>query len=237
MDSVYTITQWITSALLPPTCLCCGRPGIAGMDLCAGCYRDLPRNRPACQRCALPLASDLPRCGHCQGHATEYEAAVVPWRYEAPIDGLIQALKFNGQLPAGRLLGTLLGRELARRGTPSVDALIPMPAHPHRLRERGFNQAAEIARALGVFTGLPVRYRWLVRRRHTSPQTGLGRAHRERNLLGAFAARPAVAGRRVALVDDVITTGSTLAEAARALKQAGARSIVTWSVARAALQL
>ncbi|SEO91172.1 ComF family protein [Aquisalimonas asiatica] len=237
MDSVYRITQWIAAALLPPTCLCCGRPGAAGLDLCAGCYRDLPRNRHACHGCAAPVAAGVHLCGHCQTHADHCNAVIAPWRYEAPIDGLIQALKFHGQLPAGQLLGALLARELVQRHPPTVDAIIPMPAHPRRLRERGFNQAAEIARAISAATGIPVRHHWLLRRRHTRPQTGLGRTHRERNLLGAFTAHPAVAGCRLALVDDVVTTGSTSTEAAQALKRAGASDVVTWAVARAALQL
>lgn len=236
MESVYNVTERILTTLLPATCLCCGRPGMAGMDLCAGCYRDLPRNTHPCPHCALPAVGPS-LCGHCQHNPPDERTTTAPWLYEAPVDGLIQALKFHGQLPAGRLLGTLLGRHLMRYGAAPVDAIIPMPAHPRRLRERGFNQAAEIARALGATTGLPVRYGWLIRRRHTSPQTGLGRAHREQNLRGAFTARPEVTGHRVAVVDDVVTTGSTSAEAARVLKRAGATGIVTWAVARAALQL
>ncbi len=217
--------------LLPANCLCCESRGRGTFDLCAGCYRELPRNEVACTVCALPVPSGQPRCGRCQATPPSYTAVVAPWRYTEPVDWLIQALKFHGQLPAGRLLGMLLGRELLRRD--GADLIVPLPLHRQRLRERGFNQAAEIARCLPAPLGIPLRHDALRRARGTARQSELGRHARRDNIRGAFSASRSVQGRRVAVVDDVVTTGSTVEEAARTLLRAGARDVVVWAVARA----
>ncbi|WP_290648751.1 ComF family protein [Aquisalimonas sp.] len=234
MASVYERFQSLLQALLPPSCLCCVATGVGRLDLCAGCYRELPRNRHACGRCALPVPAGQQRCAHCQSDAPAFHTAIVPWVYEAPVDGLIQSLKFRGQLPAGRLLGGLLARELKQRKAVA-DAIVPMPLHRRRLRERGFNQAAELARPVSRALGIPVRHGWVQRRRPTAAQAGLGRTDRQRNLRGAFVASAAVRGRRIALLDDVITTASTVDEAARALIHSGATQVTVWAVARATL--
>ncbi|MDN3516201.1 ComF family protein [Aquisalimonas lutea] len=222
-------------ALLPACCLCCGQTGLGTLDLCAGCYRDLPRNRFPCRHCALPVPPGQPDCARCQRRPPPFRSLLAPWLYDEPLDGLIQGLKYHGQLPAGRVLGTILARQIGRTGA-AADVLIPMPLHPRRLRERGFNQATEIARGIAAHRGIPLGDRCLRRVRETAPQSGLGRDERRRNMRGAFRAAPAVAGKRVALVDDVVTTGSSTEEAARVLLRAGAREVVAWTVARASLR-
>jgi ComF family protein len=161
-----------------------------------------------------------------------------PLVYEYPVDRLVQRAKFGHSLPVCHALGELLVAGLERStcpgpgldGTPLV---LPVPLHWQRQRQRGFNQAAEIARVLARATGWPLRPGLLRRIRPTREQSGLAAAIRRRNLRGAFAVAGPVAGRRVVLVDDVITTGATAAAAASALAAAGAAPIHVYAVARA----
>jgi len=155
-----------------------------------------------------------------------------PFAYAWPLDHLVHALKYRGQLATARVLGTLLAGWLAGRGLhQEIDVIVPVPLHPERHAERSFNQSAELARQLGRSLHLPVAGSLAVRRRATPPQVGLHLAERRRNLAGAFGAGP-VAGLRAAIVDDVTTTGTTLQELAGALAQAGASAVDAWCVAR-----
>jgi len=150
------------------------------------------------------------------------------------VDHFIRALKFHQQLGLARLLGEQLARRLAQEA-PRPDLIIPVPLHRARLRERGYNQALEIARPLARALGVPLDFRSLVRIRATAPQTGMTVKARRKNLRAAFALRDAAAVRnlRVALVDDVMTTGSTVQAAAKCLRAAGAREVEIWVIARA----
>ncbi|MCM2312242.1 MAG: hypothetical protein NDI84_12650 [Steroidobacteraceae bacterium] len=203
--------------LLPPRCLLCGSRGQAPcLDLCAGCEASLARAVEP----VLPASGPLRRC-------------CAPFDYAAPLDHLVHALKYRGQLATGRVLGALLARRVADLGLQlEVDVIVPVPLHPERHAERGFNQSTEIARHLGRCLRLPVDEALATRQRWTPPQVGLHLAERRRNLAAAFRAG-AVAGRRVAIVDDVTTTGTTLHELAQVLSRAGAVAVDAWCVARA----
>lgn len=213
--------------LVPQSCLLCGAPsGVA--QLCAGCEADLPwlpRNR--CAVCALPLPSGTV-CGPCLRRPPRFDRVTAVFAYRFPVDALIQAFKYGGRLPLARVLGEALARTVAR----DVEAIVPMPLAPGRLAERGFNQALEIARAVARRTGLPLlpfACRKLV---ETPPQAALPWKERAKNVRRAFACDANLTGRRIAVVDDVLTTGATLNELARVLRKAGAREISGWVVAR-----
>ncbi len=216
--------------LLPPTCLLCGRRGDHGRDLCAGCAGDLPLNRVACPRCALPLGTPAPACGVCLKRPPPFAAALAPYCYADPLDQLVQRYKFGADLAAGRVLAQLLGDALA--GTAAPDLVVPVPLHRSRLRERGFNQALELGRLLARRYALTLAPHALARTRATAAQSGLDARTRRRNVRRAFAASSEVRGRHIALLDDVVTTGATVRECARALRRAGAKSVVVWAVAR-----
>lgn len=222
--------------LLPPHCLLCGDPGHAGLALCAGCLAELPRNIHPCVRCAEPLpvtGPDLPElrvCGRCLWRPPPYDAVHVPFRYASPIDWLVRRLKFHGDLAAGRLLGQLLVRECGAWSN-SVNAIVPVPLHPRRLVERGFNQSAEIARPLARALGVPVRFDALARGGSTVAQMDLPARRRRINVRGVFAPRRPPAG-PVILIDDVVTTASTVREAARQLARDGC-SVQIVAIARA----
>lgn len=237
---VYRLLDLAAGILLPPRCLLCGGSGdVRARDLCRDCEADLPWLDGACARCGLPLDGGTAladRCGRCRGHAQPHRHCHAALHYEFPADELLAALKYRGALAHARVLGTLLAESLGRHGAGrDVDLLVPIPLHASRLMERGFNQSHELARFTAERLGVTLDGRALRRLRSTVPQVGLTRIARGDNVRGAFVAHPArVARRHVALLDDVVTTGATVAAAAHALLAAGAATVDVWSVARAA---
>lgn len=224
--------SWLRG-ILPARCLLCG--GRAGRcNLCEGCLADLPHNRRACPVCALPLPGAAgAACGQCLIRRNAWDCVHAPLRYEFPVDVLVKMLKFRGRLAAGRALAGVMAAT-APPLDPRQDRLLPVPLHWRRRARRGYNQAAELTLHLGRLTGVPVCGHWLRRPRSTQSQTGLDISARARNVRGAFRwCGPAPAGLRVLLVDDVMTTGSTIAECARLARRAGADRVEPWVAARA----
>jgi ComF family protein len=238
---VYSVLDRAGRGLLPARCILCAHAGRGpAHDLCADCEADLPWLSVACSRCGLPvddptLQGTTTGCAGCRGRSLPYRGCHAGFRYEFPLSELVHGLKYHGALANARVLGTLLAGSLVRqRVRRDVDLLVPLPLHTSRLVARGFNQSLEIARFTAAALGMAIDGRALHRRRETAPQVGLAREARADNVRGAFAAvEPIVAGRAVALLDDVVTTGATVAEASRALLIAGARSVDVWCVARA----
>ena len=224
----HALRRW----LLPWRCLLCGAPGADGVDLCTDCAAELPRNRSCCARCALPLAVPAALCGECQRHPPPWDAAWSPFRYGWPLDRLESRYKFGADLAAGRVLSLLWQREPCPIRLPQL--LLSVPLHHSRLRRRGYNQALELARPLARAAGVPLRHDALLRRRSTAAQTELDALARRRNVHGAFALREGIAlPAHVAILDDVMTTGATLAECARVLRRAGVQRVDVWALARA----
>jgi ComF family protein len=217
----------IAARLFGGSCFLCR--GAARDILCAQCDADLPRLDAAlCPRCALASPGGAV-CGRCLTHPPPYDATIAALAYRFPADVLVQALKFRGELALAPLLGDLLASRASGKG---VDLLVPVPLAPRRLRERGYNQALEIARRVAAVAGLRLAPEACRRTRETSEQMGLALDERERNVRGAFDCPQLVGGATVAVVDDVMTTGATLAEVAAALKRAGAARVINWVVAR-----
>ncbi len=227
------LVRHVAHALLPPRCLLCDGAGADGGDLCGGCRDDMVANTRCCARCAVPLAHAALMCGRCLRRAPPFDRAWVPLCYAHPLDLLEARFKFHGDLAAGRMLADLFV-DAARAEPPDrPDLVVCVPLHRERLRERGYNQALELARPLARALGLAFDADSLVRARATPAQTGLAATARRRNLRDAFAVRPGRAlPDHVAVVDDVMTTGSTLAECARVLKRAGVRRVDAWALAR-----
>ena len=211
-------------------CLACGCA--AGRELlCPACRADLPALPESCPRCALPSpAGEM--CGRCLARPPHFDRTIAVWRYDFPCDRLIQALKYRACLP---LAGFFAAALAPRTGGRVVDVVIPMPLHRTRLAERGFNPSVEIARELARRLGTPFARAGARRLRHTAQQTRLPFAARAANVRGAFACAADVRGKRIAVVDDVMTTGTTLEELARVLKAAGAAMVENWIVARTLL--
>ena len=221
--------------LFPPTCLLCGAPGQVERDLCIGCEADLPRNTNPCRRCAQPLDNTITAglvCGRCLSESPPFQDSFVPFLYQYPMDYLVQGLKFHGRLTHARLLCELLAAALVQRETALPECIIPVPLHPGRLRERGFNQALELARPIARRLGVPLVSKGIQRIRQTPPQSSLDLKARRSNVRGAFRVSRALAAQRVAIIDDVVTSGNTVTEFAHVLGEAGAESIEIWAVAR-----
>jgi ComF family protein len=220
---------WLSGALLPQDCLLCAAPSGARL-VCAPCGKDLPAMPAACPVCAMPSPAGR-TCGACVKQPPAFDATRAALPYIFPVDRLVQALKFRAHLPLAALFCERLGEVVPPDA--EVDLVLPMPLSRGRLRERGFNQSAEIARRSAAALGLPFAPEGARRVRETPPQTTLAHADRLRNVRNAFEADAAVIGRRVAIVDDVMTTGASLDELARTLKRTGALSVENWVVARA----
>lgn len=235
-DRVHNWLQTVQGWLLPPRCVRCGCPGRPPtIDLCSYCEEELVANRNVCRCCALPLpAADGAPCVACRRRTRRFDAAFAAYRYEYPVDRLVQRFKYHGDLAVGRVLAELMARALAARSMEAPLALVPVPLARAKQRERGFNQALELARPIARALALPIRMDLCARVRVTQDQAGLAARDRQRNVRGAFAASNAGMPRHVALIDDVLTTGSTCDELARVLKRAGAERVDVWVVARAA---
>jgi ComF family protein len=182
----------------------------------------------------MPLAGAASGCAACRSRHAAFDAAFVPYRYEFPMVELIHRLKYGNQIAIARILGMVLAHRLLERGRPAVDAIVPVPLHHAREAKRGYNQAGEIARFAAELLGLPVLDRAALRVRATEEQAALPAVVRRINVSGAFEAIPGALPAAVAIVDDVMTTGSTVDALAQALKRAGCRRVEAWAVARAA---
>lgn len=222
--------------LFPPACALCGEPG-QQREICDPCCDDLPWIRHGCSLCSRPLppAAAPGPCGQCRWPATALVRVIAALVYEYPVDRLVTGCKYRGRIELGQVLGELLAARIqvaAREpGWVMPDLMLPVPLHPSREAGRGFNQAAEIVRVLKRRVGIPVDRRLARRLRATPEQAALGAEQRAANLRGAFAAGAGCAGRRIALVDDVITTGATAVALAQAARAAGALHVQCWAVA------
>lgn len=234
------VYHWLKSTqdfFLPSRCLLCGQATSGGMVLCPPCLNDLPNNPQPCPGCAMPLPDGSPAtavCGQCLSQPPLAAATFAPYLYRAPLSQLLQRYKFDGKM----MLAPLFGQQLADglQQWPHYlppDGLVAVPLHPSRLRQRGFNQSLEITRILSQRLGIPNLSRHCLRIRATATQSELNQHQRRQNMRDAFRAAPTLAGRHVAIIDDVITTGETSHALARSLLAAGATQVQVWAIARA----
>ncbi|CAG8869938.1 hypothetical protein PS627_03743 [Pseudomonas fluorescens] len=221
------------------TCLLCDVLTDQPYPLCTCCETELPWLDDQCLICALPLPMRGLTCGQCRRKRPAFKRVETLWHYGFPIDALITRFKHSSQWPLGRLLAELQGRGLQHRfeqGLPRPDRLLPVPMSRDRLRQRGFNQAAMLARWISDPLHIPCDEGLLQRPRETPAQQVLGAKARQRNLREAFALGrdEALDGLHLALVDDVMTTGATAQALAGLLRQAGARRVDVYCLARTA---
>jgi ComF family protein len=218
--------EFLSNLLFGGSCFLCR--GAARGILCPACDADLPRLAGTlCPRCALP-SPGAAVCGRCLADAPHYDATVAALAYRFPADTLVHSLKFRGQLALAPLMGDLLIEKIRER----IDLVVPVPLSRERLRERGYNQAAEIARHVAKARRVRLELTIIARERNTQAQADLPWSERARNVRGAFRCERSLDGAAIAVVDDVMTTGATLDELAATLKRAGAARVVNWVVAR-----
>lgn len=226
---------------IPHSCLLCEETA-RFIPLCTGCHADLPWNSNACSRCAIPLSPhEQGQCSDCLRHPPPQQFTLAPLRYEFPADHLISGLKYHGQLAHAPLLGQLLvdaaQNAIQQANIPKPDLLLPVPLHSRRLRDRGYNQALEIARPLARHWNIPLETGLIKRQRYTLPQMRLSAAARAKNPKNAFALHSKRASlidpsTHIMLVDDVMTTGATFLAIASLLQQAGFTKLSLAAVAR-----
>ncbi len=231
------LLRGLLDLLFPPACAVCREAG--HYPLCPRCRSAFRLIRPpVCQRCGRPLRGPpdlIFTCVPCRRRRTSFVCARAAGIYDGALREAVHALKFGGCRAMARPLGEMVAEVVASDARMRADVVVPVPLHRRRLRERGFNQAELLADEVARRLGLPSRPGALERVRETPAQVGLGKEDRRVNVRGAFVARDGVAGARVLLVDDVLSTGSTAVECARALRTAGAAAVTVAAVAMAVL--
>jgi ComF family protein len=228
----------VLAALFPSRCAVCDVSLLRPMrgPLCEACWASVPRHGGPLCGCGFPLPSGVSApCGRCRRGLAAIARGFSLGPYEGSLRVLIHELKYRGRRRVAKRLAEMLCADAAARAVLAGDAaLVPVPLHPRRLAQRGFNQSELLAAAIARLTGLSIRPRALVRRTDTPPQTGLSAVGRRKNVAGAFAVRERarIHGRTAVLVDDVFTTGATARACASALRQAGATAVHLVTVAR-----
>lgn len=196
--------------------------------LCRACLESLPWHTAShCPQCGLSSSGIV--CGGCINSPPDFDATYAVFLYAYPIDAMMQRYKYGNMLSLSMLFGQLLNDKI---NPNNVDLIIPMPMHPTRLKERGFNQAVEIAKVLNISHVNKLDYKSVIRQTLTSPQASLPLKERVKNIKGAFSATSDLTGKKIAIVDDVMTTGASLNELAKTLKKAGAAHVECWVIAR-----
>ena len=233
------VNNWLNialSRLFPYRCVLCQQLSEIERDLCLSCAELLARIPDLhCTKCAIPLeaaSSDgTPVCGDCIKHTPHFDHTAIPYIYTHGIRRLISQLKFNNKLLHAGILGELFIEQIQDRVEPP-EALIPMPLHSKRLRQRGYNQSLLLAKAIGKQLDIRVDNQLCRRVKHTPPQAELTRKARMKNMKGVFEIIEHVPYRHIAIVDDVMTTGSSINELAKQFKAAGVRQVDAWCIAR-----
>lgn len=232
-------SQWLLAVwrwLQPPTCVICLRPSATALDLCPSCKPKLPWIEQACYRCGHELRAITKEtfCGKCLQQPPIFDRTIALFQYRDPINFWITGLKFHERLLYSRLFGELLAEKikLNYQDSPLPELVIPVPLHTKRLKQRGFNQALEIANFVAKNLTLKIDIKSCQRLRHTAAQSSLSGGERKRNVKKAFAIKKPISAKHVAIIDDVMTTGNTVNELAKSLKQADVQRIDIWCCTR-----
>jgi ComF family protein len=215
----------LRGALFAQNCVLCAALQTNNHAVCEACLNDLPwHQNTSCPQCGLSSSGQL--CGSCISSPPDFDATHSVFLYKFPVDTMMQRYKYGEMLSICTFFGQMLSKKV---DVKSVDLIIPMPMHPQRLKERGFNQALEIAKVLG---NEKLDFKCAERKKLTPPQASLPLKERVKNIKGAFKINGDLAGKRIAIVDDVMTTGASLNELAKTLKKSGASHVECWVIAR-----
>lgn len=228
--------------VFPRYCLLCGARShlLARCYLCADCHADFVVNHTACGRCGVPMALQQVKpeelvCGQCKKSPPVFDLCWSPFIYAQPLEWVIQQLKFNDKLSFAPLLSELMIQNMPasmlRQQKP--DAIIPMPLHDKRLRQRGFNQSLLLVKPLASVVGVKIDSTSCLRCLNTEHQTGKSARQRKQNIKGAFKFDNHKNYRYLVIFDDVVTTGSSVSELSETLKKSGVERVDVWSLARA----
>ena len=227
-----SVPQWLKKLRLPHACALCSHYHKGRNAICTLCHEFLTPIASACTYCARPLPKgNFMTCGDCIKTKPYFDQTIAPYSFNGPLRTLLHDFKYRHSLYLVSFLAQLILLNLPANAI-QTECLIPVPMHPHRLRQRGFNQAAELAKFIGHNLNIPCNLHICQKIIHTSPQAGLKAAQRQKNLYNAFRATP-LQYKRVTLIDDLLTTGNTANELAKTLKQQGVEHVAVWCCARA----
>ncbi len=229
------VNKWLNNTHLlfyPYTCFICEQPAHQALDLCTACQQELPLKQTCCTICDIELTASNTICGRCLKSPPYYDKVFTLYLYQQSARYLVHALKFQSKHQCARIMGSLMAKKFKQHQL-KPDAVIAVPLHPKRLRQRGFNQAEEIARYIHQAANIPILNQQLKRTINTVNQSSLTAAERQKNIRGAFLFEPQSKADFIAIIDDVVTTGSTANEIAKVLKKAGIKRVEIWAFARA----
>ncbi len=228
------MNKWLKNIQFGRRCVLCSCFHHNKVDICPSCFADLSwLDGAQCLSCALPASNNVALCGRCLVSPPFYDKTQAVFEYKGEVEWLIQQLKFNGKLIPGYILGQLIADQLTERlKSSSIELMMPVPLHIKRIRERGFNQTVELFRSLSRRLAISMDVTSGERRVFTDKQSGLSAHQRQKNIKGAFHFPRVISAKRVAIVDDVMTTGSTVNELARLLKAQGVEYVEVWVCAR-----
>ena len=229
--TLFNRALWLFDKLFEPVCLLCRQAPEHQHGLCAGCERSLALNKSPCQICARPIETGA-ICGKCILNANHFDHAIAPLLYREPVSHMLRALKYHNGIAFARTAASVISEAALNRGAKKPDLICSVPMTTRALRKRGFNQSALIALLAGYRLGIPVSNNLLRKVRETPHQSDLNATERQSNLKNAFICQRPMEGRHVVIVDDVLTTGATVNELAKTLKQAGASRVDVWVCAR-----
>ncbi len=213
-----------------PACITCKTTQSQKQGFCSGCYHDLPHISHSCLRCGLAVSAER-QCA-CKDEDWPFSVCIAACAYAFPVDALISQLKNQHKLSVSEPLGLLIAKQIKRQRIALPDLLIPVPTSTERLQLRGFNQALEIAKIVGKQLSIPVDYTSVTRGKQSSVQKNLNKQQRSQNVDSAFILTKPISAKRVAIIDDVITTGATTKAIAYLLRENGIKDIQSWAVAR-----
>ncbi|MEE9342155.1 MAG: ComF family protein [Gammaproteobacteria bacterium] len=230
------VYNWLKNArylLYPGECRLCLSKALNGLELCSQCLADLPTIDFACRSCARPLSSGAGEtCGKCLQSTPAITRCFSLYAYQYPVDGIVQRIKFRRDLALIHSMGALMAKHIIDQNQAQADVILPVPLHRKRLFTRGYNQSIELARPIQNATGIPIDNTLCKRIIHTEAQSLLPASQRRKNIRGAFKIARKIDNTHIVIVDDVMSTGSTLNELANALLKAGARQVDAWVLAR-----
>ncbi|NOQ14216.1 MAG: ComF family protein [Methyloprofundus sp.] len=233
------VNNWcdiIQYSLLPPNCILCGNKGMLHMDLCQPCHDAQIEIGSHCYCCAKPFSSTtliFNLCGNCQKNPPAFDHTYTPYLHQGAIRYLINQCKFNGAYKNTRVLGLLLANHLRKQTDTLPELILPVPLHPKRYQQRGFNQTLEIGKIIARELSIPIDNSCCQRIKNTDHQVSLTAKQRYKNIKHAFQMLKIPNARHIAILDDVMTTGATTNELAKTLKSAGVSQVDIWVCARA----
>ena len=227
MDIWTNFKQLLFSA---PDCIACKTIKSQKSGFCSGCYQDLPHISHGCLRCGVAVSAER-QCA-CKDEDWPFSVCIAACAYAFPVDALISQLKNQHKLSISEPLGLLIAKQIQRQRIELPELLIPVPTSTQRLQQRGFNQAVEIAKVIGKQLSIPVDYTSVTRSKQSSVQKNLNKQQRSHNVDSAFILTKPISAKRVAIIDDVITTGATTKAIAYLLRENGIKDIQSWAVAR-----